>query len=263
MEKNCLNCNVGLINDIQFCPQCGQNTHLHRLSMHEILHEVLHYFTHADKSFLSLLKTLVVKNGAVAREYVSGMRRKYFPPLNFFLLTATIFVFIATLTHPHKATVADVLKEHPEISHIPNKAQQDHVTGIYLRSSEVSAFMGKYSNIVAMIAIPIICFIYWIFYSRGTYSYVEHLVGCFYMLGFGNLVYAVVFGPLTSVAGRNVLFVFFGLQIVYNSIYYYNFINKRSSIALFKAIAVSFLTIAFWSFLTGSLIRWYITNGWS
>jgi hypothetical protein len=263
MEKNCLNCEVAMIDGVQFCPQCGQNTHLHRLNMHEILHEMLHYFTHADKSFLNLLKALVVKNGYVAREYVSGKRRRYFPPLNFFLLTATIFVFIATLTNPPKTTLADVMRNHPEISRIPTKAQQDHVAGIYLRSSEVGVFMGKYSNIVAMVAIPMICFIYWIFYSRGAYSYVEHLVACFYMLGFGNLVYAVVFGPLTSLGGRNTVFVFFGLQVIYNSIYYYHFINKRSTPALFKAIGVSFLTIAFWSFLTSSLIRWYIMNGGS
>ncbi|MES2329770.1 MAG: DUF3667 domain-containing protein [Bacteroidota bacterium] len=265
MGKKCLNCDSELNDDVLFCPQCGQKANLHRISMHEILHELMHFFTHADKSFLNLLKLLVVKNGQVAREYLSGKRKKYFPPLNFFLLTATIFVFIATLTHPSRATVQDVLKSHPEISHIPTQAGRDHVTGIYLRSSAVGAFMSKYSNIVAMIATPMICFIYWIFYSRGRFTYVEHLVGCFYMVGFGNLIYACLITPLTMLIGREYALiaqsVFFVLQVIYNSVYYYHFINRRSSPALFKAIGVSVLAIAFWVFLTSSLIRLYIEKG--
>lgn len=263
MEKKCPNCDTALADEIKFCPQCGQKTKLHRLTMQEVLHEMVHYFTHANKSFPSLLKALFIKNGLIAREYLAGKRKKYFPPLNFFLLVATIFVFIATLTNPPRATVESILNSHPEVRQIPDAAKREHVTGIYLRANEVGIFMSKYANIVAMVATPIICFIYWLFYRRTGYTYTEHLVACFYMVGFGNLVYVVLFIPLTSVLGRNVGYVFLGLQALYNSVYYYNFINRRSAGARFKAFAVSFLSVALWGVLINLLIMWYIRMGWS
>lgn len=84
MEAACKNCAGELTESYAFCPGCGQKAHLHRLSWHEIGHGLVHYFTHADKGIFSLLKDLATKNGVVAREYIEGQRRKYFPPPNFF-----------------------------------------------------------------------------------------------------------------------------------------------------------------------------------
>jgi hypothetical protein len=59
-------------------------TDLHRISMHEVVHDGVHYFTHADKGLPQLVRDLVLKGGVVAREFVNGKRKKYFSPLNFF-----------------------------------------------------------------------------------------------------------------------------------------------------------------------------------
>jgi hypothetical protein len=63
---------------------------------------VIHYFTHADKGIFQLLKALVTQTGTVAREFVSGKRKKYFPPFNFFLIVAALFVFMGSIL-PNKS----------------------------------------------------------------------------------------------------------------------------------------------------------------
>ena len=92
--NNCLNCNRPLLEGQKFCAFCGQKTALKRLSLFEIWHDVVHYFTHADKGIFQLLKALIVQNGTVAKEFVAGKRKKYFPPLNFFLIVAALYVFM-------------------------------------------------------------------------------------------------------------------------------------------------------------------------
>jgi len=266
MFKECPNCELALEEIIKYCPECGQKTNLHRLNLSEILHEAIHYFTHADKSFIQLLKQLTLKTGKVAKEYISGKRKKYFPPLNFYLLVATIFVLIINVATGSQST-PNVLKEHPEINSISDQVRKKKIIKIYERQGIAINFMNKYSNIVAMIALPLICLIYWIFYIKGTYNYTEHLVACLYMIGFANLIYALFFVPVTLLLGIKhsnssliSVIIFMIFQIIYNSIFYYRFINKNTYASAFKAICVSLFAVVFWFALSSILVGSYISN---
>lgn len=264
MSKQCLNCLQPLSDNFNYCPHCAQKTHLHRLSLHDVLHEAIHYFTHADKGIIHLLKDLLKKTGTVAKEYVAGKRKKYFPPLNFFLLVATIYVLIMSFVTPHPSD--NVLKNHPEVNYIPNAQQRERVIHIYERQEKAVYFLNKYSNVVGMIAIPLLCFIYWLFYIKGRYNYTEHLVASMYMTGFTNLLYVVILVPLSlllmfpnSILVGSLMI----MQVIYNSVYYYRFIGKATKLSAVKATGVSLFAVAFWIVLSGVLVRMYIKNGFN
>lgn len=265
MSKECLNC--GYNTDSNYCPECGQKARIHRLTLREICHEVIHYFTHADKSLFRLLKELCIQPGKIARQYVLGKRKKYFSPLNFYLLVATVFVLVVTfLSTSHVKT--NVLVSHPEIRNIPDKATREKVIKIYQRQEAAVNFINKYSNIVAMIALPLICFIYWIFYRQGIYNYAEHLVACMYMTGFTNLFYALLFVPISLLLNSNhsnsslfILVFFILFQISYNSIFYYHFMNRKANVAALKSIFVTTFVVLFWFGFSGFLVGLYISNG--
>src|SRR5262245_11561097 len=95
----CKNCGKQLAHRENFCPSCGQKANVHGLTFHSLLHEIVHYFTHAEKNIFSLIKQLTFKPGVVAEEYLAGKRKKYFSPVNFFLIVAGLLVIIVSALH--------------------------------------------------------------------------------------------------------------------------------------------------------------------
>lgn len=261
---DCLNCHSTLIEGQRYCPQCGQKTILHRLNMHEIFHDAVHHITHGDKGFFVLLKNLLLHTGNVAREYVQGKRKKHFPPVNFFFIVAAAYVFIMTLNAKPQMQ-ADVLKEHPELNYIPNIEQRHKVMDIYERAGKARIFMSKHANTIFMLATPLITLIFFLFYKKSGFNYVEHLVANMYMSSFTLLVQVIIFVPLISIFHLKefnfLLIIFLIFQAIYFSVFYYHFIGRTSTQAKVKTALVSLAIIAFWSILSGSLIRMYISNG--
>ncbi|RYY56274.1 MAG: DUF3667 domain-containing protein [Chitinophagaceae bacterium] len=93
MEHTCRNCGAAF--NGKFCNTCGQKFDVPRFTFKHIFEEGFHALTHADKSFLSFAKDVVLYPGRVAYEYIVERRRKkYFNPFTFFLLIAAISLFI-------------------------------------------------------------------------------------------------------------------------------------------------------------------------
>jgi hypothetical protein len=258
----CKNCETSHSPEFNYCPQCSQKADLHRLSLHEIFHEAVHYFTHADKGIFQLIRDLIIKRGIVAREYVEGKRKKYFPPLNFFLLVAAIFVFISNI--PEDTAPADVLKENSELNAITNPVQKEKMTRLYERKEKATHFMKKYSNLMAMFALPLTAFFFWLFYKKAKYNYTEHLVAGMYMLGFCILINTLLILPVSllyhlSANYSAVLFLVF--QLFYFTTFYYKFLNKNSKSQLGKAFITSAFSIITWGILSGFTVNAYISNG--
>lgn len=255
---DCLNCEHPLAAGKQFCSNCGQKTAVHRLSLHDVGHDALHYFTHADKGIFSLIWQLVRKPGIVAREYVAGKRRKYFPPLNFFLIVAAISLFMTSMLYNYRADmVSRQMPSSTRVSHIPPAAKASMERGI-----KVGKFFSKYTNIVSMAAIPLITAFVFLFFFRGPYNYTEHLVANMYIGGFTVLVYALVFLPAgTLVNGKLALMLFFLFETAYRSVAYYHFINKRTARGMVMAILANLLAGLVWITLSAFVVKLYISHG--
>jgi hypothetical protein len=258
----CRNCETENPDTFGYCPKCSQKLHIHRLTFHDVLHDAMHYFTHVDKGIFQLIRDLIIKRGIVAREYIDGKRKKYFPPLSFFMLIATVFVFVSTLGESNEKLILE--KEIPEITKIANPIQKQHVIRIYERKEKVMHFTTKYSNLMAMCSLPISAFIFWLFYRKAKYNYIEHVVAGMYMLGICILIYALLILPISYVLHLKnyyTLAIFFIVQLLYFSMFYYGFLGKSSKLAFFKALGVSLISFTTWSILSGTVIRFYITNG--
>ena len=265
MQPNCPNCEAHLEPGYKFCPSCGQDTHLHRLSLGHIGHELVHFFTHADKGIFYLIRMLALNPGRVAREYVGGKRKRYFPPLSFFLIVAGVLVFSQTTFHrSYVNRQAEGLNR--AITVEKNETIKARMTAIRDRVQNASYFTSKYSNVLAMIATPIISFLFLLFYRRAKYNYSEHLVANMYFSAFTFLWLAVVVAPLNWAIGSpgffSVLyFLFFAFEIAYRAFAYYHFIGLKGRGPLLKAIGTSAFVILFWVSLTAFTIYNYIRSG--
>lgn len=262
MQSNeCANCAAPLTPAYVYCPQCGQKAQLHRLSLHELGHDVFHYFVHADKGFLLLLQQLCTRTGAVAREYVLGMRKKHFPPLNFFLLCATIYVFLVNIYTPHNSGLSAADKAY--LQHIPEPGRQ-YVTRIYERRDTATHFINKYSNFIYMFATPLITLLMWLFYTKKEFNYTEHVVANLYISGFTALCYVLVFVPIALLLHTDrkyALFAYFAFELFYRTVFYSRFM-KRVTMPAGKAFAASLVAMAAWIFLSYYAVYFYISNGW-
>jgi len=76
----CLNCQTTLLAGSRFCAHCGQRADIARLSFKELIREFLHAFDTRERGPLSFSWALFTQPGVVAREYVEGMRRRYYGP---------------------------------------------------------------------------------------------------------------------------------------------------------------------------------------
>lgn len=255
MELICKNCETENPHHYSYCPRCGQKTTLHRLSLHDIVHEAFHYFTHADKGLLQLIRDLAIKKGKVAREFVEGKRKKFYPPLTFFFLVIAINVFVSTKTDNHvNVNVEQQYQE--ELKKITDPVKKERWIEIYKRREQGVHFINTNVNTIAMVSLPIIAFIFWLFFRRSGYNYIEHLVAGMYMFGFFTLVSIVVL-PVSyflKLPENPVYAVCLFLQLVYYTLFYGSFIGGR----YVRAFFTSLFAILFLFFISGFLMWIYM-----
>ncbi len=265
MQPTCVNCDSPTTGSQNFCPHCGQKAAVHRLSLHEILHEAIHYFTHADKGIFPLLKTLALKPGLVQREYVLGKRKKHFAPLNFFLIVATTFVLISSLPGTAKDTSTLLSSRRLKIEAMEPGPEKTRLLTMVDRTERSSFFMKKYGNIVAMAAVPLLSLLFYLFYRKGPYNYTEHLVCNMYINGFSVLCYALLFLPLAKIFNLKefnlLLILFLVFEVAYRSVSYYHFIGNYTGKAMVKSIVLSITGIVMWVLISFTVIGLYIERG--
>ena len=260
---NCLNCNNSLETTQKFCGNCGQKARTHRLTLGHFFHEFFHAFTHADKGIFYLLKGLATRPGVVAREYIEGKRKKYFNPYTFFLIMMGIYVISNQFFSG--GTIADHVPA--GILKIPNEQAKVKAIAMFERGQDVRVFMGRNGNIVSMIAIPTIAFIFWLAYRKRKYNYAEHLTANLMFTTFANLAFTIIVFPWqyfakgTSMEGGAVG-VGLLLQMIYYSWAYTGLLQIKTFGGMAKTFLISLLGILVWTVLWMTLMAVYIYQSW-
>jgi hypothetical protein len=260
-SNHCLNCDQTVTQSQNFCANCGQPTPVHRFTTKHFLHEGFHAFTHADKGLFNLLKELLIRPGVVAREYIAGKRKKYFNPFTFFLILAAFYVFAGSLkmasTHELDQTIP------VQIIQIKNPVAKQQAIDTYKRGMKAKLFMTKYSNTVAMVAVPFFALLFWLIYYRKKYNYAEHLLANLLFVSFANLAFSVIVFPLQALLnGRHLEWMIFLLGFILQWIYfvlaYGSFIEANSFWPRLKVIVSVLFGLILWFFLTLSMMGLYI-----
>lgn len=264
MPSNCLNCNTPVNSSQKFCSECGQKQPTKRLSLHEVGHDLVHYFTHADKGIFQLIRSLTTHTGLVAKEYVKGKRKKYFPPLNFFLIVAAMYVFMGTVL-PKSANPPTQKASYVSSKQVDDNKKNNNAA-YQQKINEVGRFFGKYSNFVAMFAVPLISLFIWLFFKKGPYQFTEHLIANLYLIGYTNLARCLIVMPIVAFFGippnnRWPHYVFMGFEVLYRSIFYYRFMDNHTGIGKLKAVGSSALAVALWQLIIITAVFVYVTWG--
>lgn len=116
----CLNCGCALTD--AFCSHCGQQDREIKRPLFSLLRELTHAIFELDGRAYKTVFFLFSKPGYLSREYISGRRASFTPPLRLFLILSISFFFIISLTS-FIQTLDDSLS--PQVA---EPAQSDTVT---------------------------------------------------------------------------------------------------------------------------------------
>ena len=229
-ERRCLECGLELQADQRFCCRCGQRTDLERLTLGEIGHEFVHALVHADRSAAALLRSLLLRPGVVAREYVLGKRRRYFGPF------ATLVILLG---------VATLLSELVGFESITSDAQLNALQN----------FINRHVNVVVFLQVPLLALLCSLLFRRDRFNLAEHTVLVAYtfclraiLFIFFILPYAYFFHPSTGFVG----YLLWALWSVYFGVAAAQFYTGNRLASWFKGmVAAAFIYPA-----TAVLINW-------
>jgi hypothetical protein len=217
----CRNCVAVLAPDQKFCGACGQRTDLQpRLTMREISRDIVHAITHADHSIFALVRALVTRPGHVAREYISGQRKRHFGPWAFLLITVSLASAIILMT---EVQWFKPYSQHP-----------------------AADLLHRHINLVILLQMPLVAAFCALLFRREHLNYAEHLVLAAYACGFRQLYLALIETPAIALtkadtADPRLAIVYYGVWFAYFAFAASQFYSGNRLWSICKAIAAAAL----------------------
>ncbi len=161
---NCKNCSAPLEDDAGFCSYCGARKIDERISTKFLFQEILDKVLSVDNKLLKTFIHLFTKPEEVINGYISGIRKRYYNPFSYLLISITISGIYFYLL---RDVMIDAFSS-PDSENPFN--QTDFMTNLV-------DFMTDYQAFFTVLNIPIYGFIsYLVFYNRNKYNFYEHLV---------------------------------------------------------------------------------------
>lgn len=171
-EKKLIHCkNCGNSFHGHYCNNCGQDAHTGKIDKHFIYHEIQHGLFHIDKGILYTLKELFTNPGKTIRLFIEGKRVKHFKPLAFLLVMAGLYVFVNHFFN------ANIILTRP--------------TGIKIADNSIQTlndFIKEHFAIFVLLELPLIAFVYYLFFKKYSTNYFEQLVINAYVSGLRTLI---------------------------------------------------------------------------
>jgi hypothetical protein len=182
MSTICLNCNA-LVNE-NYCSRCGQKAEVKRLSWHNLVEEVFHFFTHIEKGFLKTTTQLIIHPGRLCKDYLDGKRKAYHKPVSFLLIWITLYLFIWYLSD--------------HLTHFENSYTSTLVTWDF----STITLLQKYRSLIDILILPVTALLNWLIMGRPRLNYVEVLCISFYLFSF-TFLFHIIHIIISSLLGIN------------------------------------------------------------
>jgi hypothetical protein len=243
----CKNCNNHFKGN--FCNNCGQASHTHKLSFHYIWHDLQHGLFHFDNGIFYTIKQLLTKPGHTIREFIQGKRVSHFKPFSLIVILATIYglVFHYLIEVPvHKKTINP----------------RENVVVVYEKILGWSMEHFAYAAFIMIVSTTIAS--YYVFRKEG-YNLAEHLVLNTFYRGL-TLIISIILLPIQYILYykggiENLkLYAFFSQILDFALMYwcYLQFYNNLKTKELFGRIALTYVVMimihVLFAYLAGCIV---------
>jgi len=92
--NKCLNCEIDISEDDNFCSNCGQVNDLKKVSLKQYLGAYFDDFLSFDSRFFNTIVALIFKPGYVSKNYVEGRRMRYLNPFRLYIQITILFFLV-------------------------------------------------------------------------------------------------------------------------------------------------------------------------
>ena len=146
-RPECPNCGRALEADANFCAQCGQENHTHKLPVRHFVVEWLSGMFNFDTKLLRTLRDLFWPPGRVIKEFNANKRVRYVHPLRLYLFTSVLFFLLLAW-----ATARLQADEGPAVIVNPSEGEPRETNGLTLQLGDDRQITD--STLVALSALP-------------------------------------------------------------------------------------------------------------
>jgi hypothetical protein len=93
----CPNCDFKFAETNNYCPNCGQENHTHKLPLKHFFLELLESIFHFDTKVLTTLRDLLFKPGEITFNFNQNKRSRYVPPIRLYIFISFIFFLLLAI----------------------------------------------------------------------------------------------------------------------------------------------------------------------
>lgn len=235
--ESCKNCNATLNGN--YCSQCGQKHTTGRIFFSDVKDDFFTYFIDLSSPLPRTAIGMLTQPGKLIRRYIKGERKKFYQPVQYFVLSVAFYYFVRWLTQYDPVDIGYQLSGATP----PDPAQMN------LRE-KTSVFMSKHVNLLLFLLIGISSGFFRLFFRKAEVNYTEYLVFGFYTVGqFIQLSVITIF--LTQLSPKFLLLNYL-LIFLYPAWAMYGFQEKKKwvkTLATIPIMAISFFFYVVISFM--------------
>lgn len=163
----CLNCGTSFKGN--YCASCGQAATVTKLTWKSLLDELVHFFTHAEHSFVYTSRGLFTRSGAIVKEFLDGKRKKVHKPITFILIWFTIYKLLG-------AGYSYLVTNY----NLGSFTKTETALGIKWYGSKNESLLHYENFITILILGPLFVLLGWVIFRKTKTSFVERWVAIIY-----------------------------------------------------------------------------------
>jgi len=238
---DCKNCSSNLKDKDGFCSGCGARVIDERITFKFLFKEILDKVLSVDNKLLKTFLHLFSKPHHVIDDYIKGVRKRYFNPFSYLLISITL------------AGISFYLLKDFALQAVENTTTGTSTGNPFLENKDfqkdIVRYVFDYQSFITALIIPIYGFISWlVFLNKKKYNYFEHIVIYLYATAQVSILNFIITTPLyfISQGATNVA----SLMISGLSLFY----NAYVLIRLFKLNFIQFIIKFLYFLFIGSAI---------
>lgn len=252
--KNCGNNFLG-----RYCNQCGEKIFQEKdKKLKNIFEEAFHFLTHFEGKFFNSFRTIITRPGKLSFDYCSGIRKKYFKPISFFLMLVIIYLLFPVFEglnmkmyyHTQHGFYGDYAAA--EVARVMEAKgwSEEYLSDVYQAKGE------KTSKFLLFIILPLMAFFSWLVGMRKRRYYFDHfiftteIVSFFILWGFLLLPLLLIIARIlrlnvqvsddqTGIAMISVFIIY--LSLAARRFFKYNWLQAGAYTILFSVIMIAFI----------------------